>query len=237
MNSYFKFKKFTIVQDRCAMKVGTDGVLLGAWCSINGKNGLDIGTGTGVIAIMLAQRNSELHLTGIEVDPQAAGQATENMKHSPWPERLDCILGDFKNFYAASDSCFDIIVSNPPYFLDSLKSPVNERNMARHAEDLSYQDLMNGVQKLLSDQGIFSVILPYVEGNLFIVNAIDFGLHCTRKTSVYSKKGKKIKRLLLEFRKQPVDTLRENTLYIEGEEINSFTDEYRSLTTDFYLKF
>jgi tRNA1Val (adenine37-N6)-methyltransferase len=237
MNSYFKFKQFIILQDRCAMKVGTDGVLLGAWCSANGTNALDIGTGTGVVAIMLAQRNSRLNVVGIEIDEDAAMQASKNMKHSPWDKRLSCLHSDFRTFSNNTSQKFDLIVSNPPYFIDSLKGPIDTRNVARHADELPYLDLMRGVDQILNTNGIFSLVMPYVEGNLFIATASEYGLHCTRKTNVYSKKGKNIKRLLLEFKRTPADTLRESQLYIEGEELNSFTPEYQALTKDFYLKF
>ena len=237
MNSYFKFKQFIIIQDQCAMKVGTDGVLLGAWCSIQGKTALDIGTGTGVVAIMMAQRNVQLDVTGIEIDLDAAEQAERNMNHSPWKTRLHSIHADFRAFSANTSQKFDIIVSNPPYFTDSLKGPVDARNTARHADELPYSDLIRGVQRILEETGTFALVMPYVEGNLLIAGASEYGLHCVRKTNVYSKKGKNIKRLLLEFQKKPVHTLRESHLYIEGEELNSFTPEYQALTKDFYLKF
>lgn len=237
MNSYFKFKQFIILQDRCAMKVGTDGVLLGAWCSVHGKSALDIGTGTGIIAIMLAQRNPQINVLGIEIDEDSAEQAEKNMKHSPWDKRLSCLHSDFRSYSTSTPERFDIIVSNPPYFMESLKGPTHTRNIARHADELPYSDLMKGVERLLNSNGIFSLVMPYVEGNLLIACASEYGLHCTRKTNVYSKRGKNIKRLLLEFEKKPVETLRESHLYIEAEELNSFTPEYQALTKDFYLKF
>lgn len=235
--NYFKFKQFTILQDKCAMKVGTDGVLLGAWCHIQGKNALDIGCGTGLISIMLAQRNHGLRITGVEIDPDAAHQASNNMFHSPWSKRLTCLHQDFQTYAEKCPDVYDLIVSNPPYFNDSLKGPLDQRNQARHADQLSQEDLLEGVDKLLSPQGTFSLILPYVEGNLLIALAAQYRLHCTRKTSVFSKRGKGVKRLLLEFRRECPETCRENHLYIEGAELNSFTQEYQTLTKDFYLKF
>lgn len=225
------------------MKVGTDGVLLGAWCETTGSRALDIGTGTGVIALMLAQRNAQLNILGVEVDSKAALQAQNNMQQSPWNNRLHCIEADFTRFSKSSCVPFDTVVSNPPFFVDSLKSPIEGRNTARHTNELSFADLLGGVKNVLSEQGIFSLILPYVEGNLFIAMAGQYGLHCTRKTNVFSKKGKRVKRLLLEFQKNPTVLFRENQLCIEVDMQTSvrpqstFSPEYKALTKDFYLNF
>ena len=152
----FRFKQFEILQDRCAMKVGTDGVLLGAWAS-GGTRILDIGCGTGLIALMMAQRFPAAQVVGIDIDEEACGQARENVTASPFGDRIDvahCRLQDY------SGEEFDAIVSNPPFFLNSLKNPDSKRAMARHADTLPFRDLWQGVKRLLSENGIFSVVLP-----------------------------------------------------------------------------
>ena len=145
-NSYFQFKQFTVFHDRCAMKVGTDGVLLGAWtrtgqgCSI-----LDIGTGTGLIALILAQRIPDARITAVELDREAALQAAENVRNSPWAARIEVVEADIRQYATRVSHPFDIIVSNPPFFNSSLHSPSEARTQARHTDSLSYAELFQGV--------------------------------------------------------------------------------------------
>ena len=158
-NSYFKFKKFTIWHDKCAMKVGTDGVLLGAWVNVdNATKILDIGTGTGVVALMLAQR-SDAEIIGIEIDSDAAEQASCNANESSWRNRIKIINQDFIHYN--SKELFDVIVSNPPYFKNSIKSNDDKRNLARHVSSLNYQMLVEKAASLLLPTGSFSIIVPF----------------------------------------------------------------------------
>ena len=158
-NPYFQFKQFTVRHDKCAMKVGTDGVLLGAWAPVqNAKYILDVGAGSGLISLQLAQRNPWASITSIEIDPAAAAQAKENIQSSPWSDRMEVICSDFRDYHA--ENKFDLIVSNPPYFVDALKCPDNQRCMARHTNELNYELLFGHSTHLLSEQGIISVIIP-----------------------------------------------------------------------------
>ena len=158
-NNSFTFQKFTIHQDRCAMKVGTDGVLLGAWAH-GGKRILDIGTGTGLVAIMMAQRFADAHVTAVEIDHNAALQACYNAKCSPFASRIGIVETSIQNFEVYGTQLFDSIVSNPPFFTDSLKNPDSQRATARHADTLTYRDLFTAVKRLLVEDGEFSAIIP-----------------------------------------------------------------------------
>ena len=158
-NNSFTFQKFTIHQDRCAMKVGTDGVLLGAWAH-GGKRILDIGTGTGLVAIMMAQRFADAHVTAVEIDHNAALQACNNANCSPFASRIGIVETSIQNFEVYGTQLFDSIVSNPPFFTDSLKNPASQRATARHADTLPYRDLFTAVKRLLAEDGEFSAIIP-----------------------------------------------------------------------------
>ncbi len=232
-NNYFKFKQFTILQEKSAMKVGTDGVLLGAWADIGeAKAILDIGTGTGLIAIMLAQRSGAT-IDAVEIDSMSALQAKENVSSCSWAGRITVVNKSFQDFYANCSKRYDLIVSNPPYFIKSHKSPSAERSVARHTDELPYDDLLKGVVELLTQQGRFAGIFPYVEGNIFIAKAATHGLYCNKRVNVLGKKNGSIKRLLLEFgrSKQP---LTESSLAIRCDK-EGYTPEYKELTEEFYL--
>lgn len=231
-NQYFKFKQFTVWQDRCAMKVGTDGVLLGTWISVDGcRRILDVGTGTGLISLLLAQRASQADITGVEVDEDAAKQAVENVTASPWQNRIKIVRENFRNFIA--DEPFDLIVSNPPYFVDALRCPGEQRRLARHAGDLNYELLFGGAQTLLTEQGKIGIIIPAELGKLVTDTAWNYGFYPSAKTEVYTKPGKACRRLLMCFSRENVSCC-EAQLYIEtlsGE----YSPEFASLTRDFYL--
>lgn len=233
--SHFRFKKFVIHQDRCAMKVGTDGVLLGAWIQPgnNIKRILDIGTGTGLLALMLAQKSNAM-IDAIDIDPSSVKQASENFSNSPWPERLKAIHGSFQHFSHSTSEKYDLIVSNPPYFSDSFKTAVSSRTQARHSdESLSFEALIDGVVKLLSPFGTFYLILPLKEGELFENLAAAKGLFANQITNVVTRKGKPIKRLLMSFqfyRKEKIN----GGLIIQDDDGN-FSEDYRKLTDEFYL--
>jgi len=235
-NDYFKFKQFTVFQDKCAMKVGTDGVLLGAWANcINAKTVLDIGTGTGLIALMIAQR-CNAKIDAVEIDEHAVIQASENVANSLWNDRINVIHQSFQDFINHSERKYSLIVSNPPYFQNSMVAPDHKRANARHNSELQLDEIIAGATRLLTDDGILSVILPYIEGTLFIVKASQKGLYCNRQTKVLPKPGREPKRLLLEFMKTK-KPLVEQEIIIELNKRHSYSDAYKNLTKDFYLSF
>jgi len=216
------------------MKVGTDGVLLGAWANVSGiRSILDIGTGTGLIALMLAQRSSAA-IYGIEIDENTASQAVENVNNSPWSERIKIETVSLQTFVKNTNCRFDLIVSNPPYFNKSLKNPNAQRSAARHADSLSQKDLIMAACALLSVTGRLSVILPKIEGLEFILQAKEFGLHCSKKTKVIPRIGAPEKRLLLEFLRTK-GVCREDSLLIEKGR-HDYSDEFRELTREYYLE-
>ncbi len=232
-NSVFSFKKFTVHHDRCAMKVGTDGVLIGAWANVfHAKHILDIGSGTGLIALMAAQR-SQASIVGIEIDQEAAIQAQENVRISLWKERIRIIHADLKAF--KTDILFDSIISNPPYFSNSLKCPDNKRNIARHDNGLSFQELVRYVAKLLHPQGEFSIIIPACEVNKILGFAIENKLYPSRKTWIQTTPKVSPKRCMLAFRFTSEERVEEKTLIIETAP-SIYSEEYKKLTQDFYLK-
>ena len=235
-NTYFKFKQFTISQTHAAMKVGTDGVLLGAWADISNANRiLDIGTGTGVIALMLAQRNATALIDAVEIDTPSAKQAEANAAKSHWGNRITIANKSFQDFVAESDNWYDLIVSNPPYFEQSLKSPFEHKTLVRHNDTLPYDELLNGISRLLTNKGKFCGVFPYTEGNVFIAKATTYGLFCNKRLNIQSKPNRNTLRMLiqLEMEKKPIE---ESTLCIHDLEGN-YTDEYNQLTADFYLAF
>ncbi len=235
----FRFKRFAINQDRTAMKVGTDGVLLGAWTALNGdeKRILDIGTGTGVIALMLAQRADceSVKIDAVETDLNSAEQAGENISESPWASQITLHHIDIQSF--ENDKKYDLIVSNPPYFVGSLLSPDESRTTARHTTELSFSDLVESVVRLLKPSGRFSLILPVAESQLFDVEALG-QLSLVRRCHVSGRAELPTKRYMSEYilSGETVQPTYER-LVIELDERNKYTEEYQNLTRDFYLKF
>lgn len=216
------------------MKVGADGVTLGAWCNVDGaKNMLDIGTGTGLIALMLAQR-SDAEITAIDIENDCVAQANENVENSPWKDRIKVIDASIQDFAQKSEEKFDLIVCNPPFFINSLKSPSDARTTARHNDSLPFEDLIQSAQKLLTENGRLCVILPILEGNQFVDLSEKNNLYCSKKTVVFPNPEKPAKRLLLEFRRKKCD-LEESELTIEAER-HVYTTQYSALVKDFYLK-
>lgn len=230
----FRFKQFEVHQDRCAMKVGTDGVLLGAWtqCDVEPKRILDIGSGTGLIALMMAQKFLDAQIEAVEFDPEAFVQSTENFALSPWKNRLVAKHSDFKSF--VSPHKFDLIVSNPPFYTEDSKSPDTTRQMARSVSSLSYEDLLQGVSTLLSERGFFSVVIPFKEEEIFLSIASKFKLFPNRITRVRGQADKPVKRSLMSIgfgRK----TCIQDELVIEISR-HLYTAAYIRLTQDFYWK-
>jgi len=233
----FAFKQFTIRQDRCAMKVGTDAVLLGAWVKTYGvRHALDIGTGTGVIALMLAQK-SGAEIDAIDIDAEAAEEAAFNVQQSPWKDRVHVYHQSLQEFQSTSEQRYELIVSNPPYFVDSLPAGDAPRTAARHTVYLPYEELIQGAANLLAKDGKFCVILPAKEGVAFQELASQYGLHITRMTKVKTTPEKPEKRLLMQFSATPKAQVSESTLVIEQDGRHQYTEEYKELTKEYYLNF
>jgi tRNA1Val (adenine37-N6)-methyltransferase len=235
-SSIFRFKQFEIDQNGCTMKVGTDGVLLGAWAGVQEvKDVLDIGAGTGVIAIMLAQRKSDAIVDAVEIDESACRTAERNMRNSPFSSRLNSFKKPIQDYAKLTRKEYDLIVCNPPFFTGGTLSAQTSRNEVRHTIKLPNGELLSCVQRLLRKDGKFCVVLPFIEGLRFKELARNYNLYCTKVTQVKSKKEKPIERLLLQFQK--VNQLEEtNELIIQFEKRNDFTPEYIALTRAFYLK-
>lgn len=231
-NPYFRFKQFTVYHDLCAMKVGTDGVLLGAWTDCRqAKTILDIGTGSGLIALMLAQRCPDAQVHAVDIDENACKQAKINFGNSPFSSRLVIEKAAFQ--YWNTSLRFDLLVSNPPYFTGSLKSPDSGRSFARHNDSLLFADLIGKSVSLMNPGGKLAVILPFDEFEVFQSLALKNGLFLCRKTQVLSLPQKPPKRILLEYSDRETDYL-ENSLLIEKlPKVRS--EEYVALTEDFYL--
>ena len=230
----FEFRQFTIHQDRCAMKVGTDGTLLGAWASTSVADGriLDVGTGTGLIALMMAQRFPESRVTAVEIDAAACEQAAENVMASPFASRIRCIQTDIADF--TDEAGFDAIVSNPPYFVLSLQCPDNQRTLARHTATLSYESLMKSAYRLLKDSGRFSLIVPVGSYPLADAEARLQGFFPSRLCTVRTTSAKQPRRYLIEYRKSAVDEVDMSTGIIEDAP-NVRSPWYTNLTKEFYL--
>ena len=229
----FRFKQFTVRHDRCAMKVGTDGVLLGAWSDVSHAcNALDVGTGTGLVALMIAQRSRAV-ITALEIDADAVSQAKENVADSPWRDRVEVIRQDFRTY--TPDGKFDLIVSNPPYFAGSLLCPGEQRAMARHNGSLRYDELLEGVVRLLSGEGRFCVIVPADVSGALQKMAAGLGLYPSRQLIVVTRPGKPPKRTLIEFVFNSGIVCDRKELLLE-EKRHQYSPGYIELTREFYLE-
>lgn len=233
----FKFKKFSVYQDQCLMKLGTDSVLLGAWTSSLGQEKvLDIGTGTGVIALIIAQNNPEALVDGIEIDSDSASQAAVNFTQSPFKDRLKIIHQAIQTYTEINEKAYDLLVCNPPFFTGGTLSEVVGRNAARHTVKLPHADLIHAGRKLLKDQGRINLILPYIEGLRFEELAKTYGFYARKITEVFTRPNKSVERLLMSFSKQEGDIEKDSiTIQKDSNLRNDWTDEYRMLTQDFYL--
>jgi tRNA1Val (adenine37-N6)-methyltransferase len=232
----FSFKQFTIQQDRCAMKVGTDAVLLGAWTPLNNNpySVLDIGAGTGILSLMLAQRSHAEQIDALEIDEEAYEQCVENFENSPWGDRLFCFHAGLDEFVEEPEDEYDLIISNPPFYTDEYKSENASRDLARFEEALPFEELIEAAELFLSENGIFSVIIPFKEEQKFIELAKDFELFPFKMTRVKGTPTTEIKRSLIAFSRIEKDILIDE-LIIETTR-HQYTAEYISLTKDFYLK-
>jgi tRNA1Val (adenine37-N6)-methyltransferase len=232
----FKFKQFEIQQDKCAMKIGTDAVLLGAWTSIdtNPFSVLDIGSGTGILALMLAQRSNAELIDAIEIDDHAYEQCVDNFEASHWGDRLFCYHTSLEEFVDEIEEQYDLIISNPPFYSEDYKTEDSQRDLARFNDAMPFGHLVESASKLLSEDGVFSVIIPFKEEAPFIELAALFNLFPNRILRIQGNATSEFKRSLIEFTFRESDIKTDN-LIIETER-HQYTEKYISLTKDFYLK-
>lgn len=234
MKYVMRFKQFSIRHDRVAMKVGMDGVLLGAWTSVDDVSTiLDVGTGSGVIALMLAQRtNASVHIDAVEVSDDAL-QAAENFNASPWKHRLRIYHTSVQAL--EPDKLYDLLVTNPPFYVDALRPPDPGRERARHDRLLGHEDILEAANRLLSQRGRLSLILPLAESRQFETLAARHGFYCSKVCEVQSKPAKPPIRRLMEFARTPYPPQRSSLCLLDNNSQPS--TEYRSLVADFYLNF
>lgn len=241
-NHIFQFKQFTIDQSLCAMKVGTDGVTLGAVADVeNSRRVLDIGCGTGLLCLMTAQRNAVAEIVGIDIDEDAVRGATQNCEASKWSRRITIVGKSLQEFVKTAPSTFDKIITNPPYFEDSQKAPKANRTLARHTDSLPFSELASSASTLLSENGSLSIILPTDAHDKFEKIASEYGLFLRKKTLVYPKTGAEVKRVVGEFVKIKneecgIKNVEVAELTIETDVRHQYTDDYIRLTKEFYLK-
>jgi tRNA1Val (adenine37-N6)-methyltransferase len=235
--SKFQFKQFTIEQDRCAMKIGTDGVLLGAWTPIDNNpfSILDIGAGTGIIALMLAQRSNAEQIDALEIDEEAYEQSVDNFENSPWSDRLFCFHAGLDEFVEEPEDEYDLIVSNPPFYTEDYKSENEQRDLARFTDAMPFEDLIEAADLLLSENGILAVIIPFKEEENFLALAAAYELFPLKITRVKGTPTTEIKRSLLALSRNTNAVITIDELIIETSR-HQYTPEYIELTKDFYLK-
>ena len=230
----FRFKQFTVAQDKCAMKVNTDGVLLGSWTEVSeAQSILDIGTGTGVIALMMAQKNNEAIIDAIDIDKDAWTQAKENFEQSPWNERVNAVHSSLQELSLGKK--YDLIISNPPYFIDDYKTENHQKNIAKHSIALTYQELLKGINRLVTETGKAFLVIPVFNLQLIETIAGRENLYITNLTEVTAVAGKNSYLALIELRRKKEEYVK--AFLVIQEEQGSFTEEYKQLTKDFYLKF
>ena len=239
-NDYFRFKRFCVCQGRSAMKVGTDGVLIGAWCSVrqSTKRILDVGCGSGLIALILAQRteSKELDINAIDIDSESVAQATENFEASEWAGRLSAECVSLQDYSRRGECKFDLVVSNPPFFVDSLKAPDLARNNSRHCDTLTHEELLKYSSEMLVNGGRLAVVLPSAEAKRMTDISAVYGMVPSRLCVVKSIERKGEIRRLVEFVKTS-EWIKCQTEELCIHSDGDYSDEYKALTKDFYLKF
>ena len=234
-NSYFRFKQFTVNQGECAMKVTTDACIQGAWTTVatDTKRILDIGTGTGLLALMLAQKATNVLIDAAELDNEAAAQARQNFSDSPWNERLNVISCDIKEYHAPYK--YELIISNPPFFNNSLQGPAANRNMARHTDTLSYNDLLDAIDRNLAPKGLTSILLPRPESLLFGKLIEEKGWHIHNCLQIKDNNNAAIKRVVLLTGRVTPNVRATETLVIKQHD-GSYTDRFKQLLSPYYLQ-
>jgi len=236
-NPCFAFKLFTIYHDKCAMKVGTDGVLLGAWVNVKAAGRiLDVGTGTGLIAIMMAQRCDAL-IDAVEIDEKASIQAMENVASCPWKERITIHHDTFQHFAGLPSFRYDVVVSNPPFFRNSLKPPLKSRSIARHDEELSYENILFCTSQILEPDGRLAIIVPANEIDRLTETAYFHKLFPSQLLNVRPVPGKNYTRCLAEYTRNRNQICIENDLIIKRNDAEEYTDDYIALIKEYYLNF
>ena len=229
----FRFRQFIIEDDLSTMKTGTDAILLGAWAEPgNAKSILEIGTGCGVISLMLAQK-SEASITAIDIDPESIVQAKANFMNSPWPDRIKGMRISLQEFASITEKKYNLILTNPPFFIGSLKSPDERKNRAKHSPDLNHQELINGVKHLLDPDGSFLLILPATENQKFSTLAVASGLFLQQELKIRPKAGFPVNRILSRFGFQKVIQPKMKELVIRSSD-NSFTRNYIEFTKEYH---
>jgi tRNA1Val (adenine37-N6)-methyltransferase len=235
-NNYFEFKQFTVHQEHAPFKVTTDSVLLGAWARLEGaKRILDIGTGTGILALMAAQR-TDADIVAIEPEPGSNMQAGLNIADSQWHDRITLINIDLQSYFPGDDLLFDTIITNPPFFINSLLNPDAGKARARHSHTLGHLELLEAVLRLLAPSGSLHLVLPVNEAGSFIEMAANMGLYCQRRLFVKPTLSIPSSRALMAFGRSKSE-IEESTIVIEKGGRHRYSDEYVSLTKDFYLNF
>ncbi|WP_084139991.1 tRNA1(Val) (adenine(37)-N6)-methyltransferase [Flavobacterium filum] len=219
------------------MKVGTDSVLLGAWCPIekNPFSVLDIGAGTGILSLMIAQRSHAEQIDALEIDEDAYEQCVENFENSPWGDRLFCFHAGLDEFMEEPEEEYDLIISNPPFYSEDYKTENSQRDLARFQDAMPFEELVEAADLLLSENGIFAVIIPYKEEEKFIDLCAKVELFPVKVTRVKGTPNTEIKRSLLAFKRYELPVLEADELVIEINR-HDYTDAYIELTKDFYLK-
>ena len=230
--SSFRFKQFTVEHSASTMKVGTDAVLLGAWCRVLGAGRvLDVGTGCGVIALMVAQRAPMAIVDAIDIDADSVAEAQRNFNASLWSDRLHAVAADYNKWVGE----YDLMVSNPPFFVDALLPPDEVRAQARHAQSLTYEQLFARARSLLTPDGRLAFVTPVEVRSMVIEQAAFHAMHLARQCEVTPVEGKGVKRLLWEFSASPASLCREALVIADAH--GCYTGAYRDLCRDFYLKF
>ena len=234
----FQFKQFSVNQDKTAMKVGTDGVLLGAWAPVNHNpfSVLDIGAGTGIIALMLAQRTNAEQIDALEIDEDAYEQAVDNFEISPWGDRLFCFHAGLDEFIEEPEDEYNLIVSNPPFYSEDYKTENEQRDLARFQDAMPFEEIVEAADLLLSENGILAVIIPFKEEEKFVRLAKEYELYPVKITRVKGTPTSVVKRSLLAFSRNETPEIEIDELTIEIDR-HVYTPEYIELTKDFYLKF
>ncbi|MCG9791678.1 tRNA1(Val) (adenine(37)-N6)-methyltransferase [Flavobacterium algicola] len=233
----FQFKQFSVKQDKTAMKVGTDGVLLGAWAPVNHQpiSVLDIGAGTGLVGLMLAQRTAAGQIDALEIDEDAYEQAVDNFESSPWGDRLFCYHAGLDEFVDEPEDEYDLIVSNPPFYSEDFKSNDKQRDLARFQDAMPFDELIEAADLFLSEKGVFAVIIPFSEEDKFLEIAEEYELYPFKITRVKGTAQTEIKRSLMAFSRNDTVTPETTELIIEHAR-HDYTQDYIELTSEFYLK-